>query len=127
MAAFRDLLWVDCTAGAVVGVAVLSLSGWLSEVEALPRGVLLVTGAANLLYAAYSFSLAVRAQRPMAGIVALVVANAAWAVVCIGLAAAFWGSATWLGRVHLVGEGLFVGGLAGLEWTRREALLAATG
>ena len=125
MSVLRRLLWVDCLAGALVGVAVLSLSGWLSDLHGLPRGVLLFTGAANLAYASYSFSLAVRARRPRRRIVLLVVANLTWAVVCLGLAAAFSASATGFGLGHLIGEALFVGGLAGLEWSQRDRLLTA--
>ena len=125
MYVLRRLLWVDCLAGALVGVAVLSLSGWLSDLHGLPRGLLLVTGAANLAYASYSFSLAVRARRPRRLIVLLVVANLTWAVVCLGLAAAFSASATGFGLAHLVAEAVVVGGLAVLEWSQRDRLLAA--
>lgn len=121
----RNLLWVDCTAGALAGAAVLVLSGWLSTLHALPRELLLFTGAVNLLYACYSFSLARRPRRPRALILLLVFANLGWAAVCLGLAATFAGSASAFGMVHLVGEALFVGGLAALEWRWREQLLTA--
>ena len=78
------LLWVDCTGAAVVGVAVILLSGWLSELEGLPRNVILFTGVVNLLYGSFSFSLAVRKRRPMRWIKALVWANLAWTPVCVG-------------------------------------------
>ncbi len=58
------LLWVDCTAGALTGVTVLALGGWLSRLHALPYELLLFLGATNLLYASYSFSLSVRSERP---------------------------------------------------------------
>jgi hypothetical protein len=91
----------------------------------LPQEILLFVGAANLLYASYSFSLARRAERPMPLIKLLVYANAAWVPVCIGLAANFWGQATVFGLAHLIGEAFFVGGLAALEWNQRDQL--ATG
>jgi len=59
----RKLLWVDCTAGALARVAMLVLGGWLSRWYGLPQQLLLFMGAANLLYASYSFSLAVRPRR----------------------------------------------------------------
>lgn len=121
----RKLLWIDCIAGALAGVTVLMLSGWLSGLHALPRGLLLVNGAANLLYASYSFSLARRRRRPRALINLLVFANLAWAVACLVLAGRFAGSATVFGMGHLVGEAIFVGGLACLEWRWRTALLTA--
>lgn len=121
----RKLLWVDCIAGGLVGVAVLALHGWLAPFYGLPEAVVLTMGAANLAYATYSFSLARRAQRPMALLVVLVVANATWAVLCVAAAAYFAGTATVFGMAQLLGEGLFVGGLAALEWRYRDQLQTA--
>ncbi len=125
MYVLRRLLWVDCSAGALVGVAVIALAGWLSRLEGLPREVLLFTGVVNLLYASYSFSLAVRAERPMPLIRLLVFANLAWVPVCLALAVLFREQATPFGFVHLIGEAAFVGGLAALEWKQRDQLLTA--
>ncbi len=55
----------------------------------------------------------------------LVAANLLWSVVCIILALTYEDTATLLGLAHLLGEALFVGGLAGLEWRWRELLLTA--
>jgi hypothetical protein len=123
------LLWIDCTAGAVVGLLVIALSEWLSGLEGLPRAILLFTGVANLIYASYSFSLAVRSKRPMLSITLLVFANLAWVPVCLGLLVAFSGSVTTFGVAHLVGEAAFVGGLAVAEWragTTRIAVVCGT-
>lgn len=122
----RRLLWVDCSAGALVGVVVIAFSGWLSHVEGLPREVLLFTGVVNLLYASYSFSLAVRTKRTMPMLKLLVLANLAWVPVCLGLAVFFREQATPFGFAHLIGEAIFVGGLAVLEWNQRDQLLTAT-
>jgi hypothetical protein len=121
----RKLLWVDCIGAALVGVAVLALSEWLSELHGLPRGLLLFTGAVNLLYGSYSFSLARRDRRPLVLLRVLVFANATWACVCVGLLVAFGAGATPFGVVHLGGEALYVGGLAVLEWRWRHVLLTA--
>jgi len=123
MTDLRNLLWIDCAAGAAVGVAVLGLSGWLADLYALPRGLLLATGAANLLYAAFSFSLAVRRRRTLPWVSALAAANVAWGAVCVGLLAAFGGSASAFGVAHLAAEAVFVGGLGAVEWRVRERLL----
>ena len=90
----KNLLWIDCTGGALVGVLTILLSGWLSRLEGLPQEVLLFIGGANLLYASYSFSLAVQAERPMRLIKLLVVANLAWVPVCLGILAVFSATAT---------------------------------
>ena len=122
----RNLLWVDCTAGGLVGVAVLLLGGWLARLYALPYELVVGMGVANLAYAAFSFSLARRRPpRPRGLILTLIVANAVWAVVCFALAVYYSQSASALGLASLIGEGLFVGGLAGLEWTRREQMVTA--
>jgi hypothetical protein len=116
------LLWVDCIAGAVAGALVLLLSAWLGRLYALPQSLLIFTGAASVLYGSYSFSLARRHQRPMHLIAVLVSANAAWAVVCLVLATRYWHQASAFGIAHLVGEAMFVGGLAALEWRHRASL-----
>ena len=122
MSIVRNVLWVDCTAAAIAGATVLVFSGWLSHLHLLPQALLVFIGAANLAYGAYSFFLARRAVRPIILINVLVFANAAWAVVCLVLAAKFWGEASLWGIAHLVGEALFVGGLAALEWSQRQQL-----
>lgn len=103
----------------------LVLSGWLGRLYALPQGLLLCFGVVNLLYASYSFSLALRARRPMFLIKLLVYANAAWSIVCLGLAVSFWEQASLFGTGHLIGEAVFVGGLAALEWRQRDRLVTA--
>lgn len=126
MLLLRKLLWVDCGAAFLAGAAVLLLSGWLSQLYALPQGLLMGMGVTNLGYGAFSFSLARRARRPRSLIVLLVVANATWAGLCGIAAVLLAGTASAFGLAHFIGEGLFVGGLAGLEWKQRERLLAAT-
>lgn len=121
----KKLLWIDSGAAIAVGIGVLLLSTPLGELEGLPRGVLVFTGVANLLYGSFSLSIAVRIQRPMRLIKTLVAGNLAWVPVCFGLAVAFHEQATIWGFGHLVGEGVFVGVLAFLEWSNRDLLLTA--
>lgn len=120
----RKLLWVDCLAGGLVGVVVLLLCDWLSELYRLPRDLVFLMGCANLAYATYSFSLAIRSKRSKALIVLLVVANMTWAVLCVRWAVVHSETASLFGQLQLVGEALFVGGLACLEWRWREYLYA---
>ncbi len=121
----RNLLWVDCSAGALVGILVLGLSGWLSKLYQLPYNFVLFMGGVNLAYAAYSFSLARRATRPKPLLWLLIAANLVWGLLCFGWAYSYWETASLFGRAQLVLEGLFVGGLACVEWRRRELLLTA--
>lgn len=120
---FRQLLWVDCIGAALAGATVITLSGWLSRIEGLPQELLLFTGAVNLLYGSYSFMLAIRRQRPMHLIKLLVGANLAWAFVCLGIVAVFSATATLFAFLHFIGEAVYVGGLAILEWRYRDLLL----
>jgi hypothetical protein len=125
MRLLRNLLWIDSGAALLAGLVVLALSGWLSELYALPRPLLVVMGVANLAYGTYSGSLARRARRPYRLIVLLVAANATWAGLCVLAAVSLADTASAFGLAHLLGEGLFVGGLAALEWRERERLLFA--
>ena len=102
----------------------LLLGDWLSAMYALPRVLLFFIGVMNLVYASYSFTLAKRAYRPQFLVGLLVAGNALWAVVCLGLALHVWPLATLWGVGHLLGEAIFVGGLAGLEWRWRADLCA---
>ena len=122
----RHLLWIDSGAALLAGVVVVALSGWLSEVYALPRPMLLAMGVVNLAYETYSGLLARRARRPYALLVLLVVANATWAGLCGVAAVALADTASAFGIAHLAGEGVFVGVLAALEWRERERLRDAT-
>jgi hypothetical protein len=126
MRIIRSLLWIDCIAGALAGVLVLLFNEWLSRLYSLPREILYFMGLINLLYATYSFSLAKRRARPKALIILLAAANGAWTLVCLGLATHFFETATLLGIGLLVGEAIFVGGLASLEWKWRDQLLSVS-
>jgi len=120
----RTLLWIDCGAALLAGVVVSLLSRWLSDLYDIHRGLIVAMGLANLAYGTFSLSLARRASRPRSLIVLLVAANAAWAGVCVLAAVLFARTASAFGLAHLVGEGLFVGGLAWLEWNRTAPRLA---
>ena len=111
----RTLLWFDCIAAGVAGVAMLALSGPLVPVFGVPRAALVSTAVVNLAYGTFSYSLARQPAAPARRVRALVVANFTWAGVCVGLAANFAGPGSWLGACYLLGEGLFVGVLAAVE------------
>lgn len=126
----KNILWVDGLGGLFVGILMLGVmllaGAWLSDIYRLPLDLLWIMTAANLAYGAYSTTLASRSRRPMLLILLLVVANAAWTVVCFRWASLHWQAASWFALVHLVGEGLWVGGLAVLELRWRKDLVGAT-
>jgi preprotein translocase subunit SecG len=108
---------VDWIAGAVVGVLVLSLRGWLAGLYSLPADLLLVMGIVNLAYACVSFTLAMLSRGDSVPLLRMVaVANVIWAVICVVLAVVWFGKGSVFGVASLFGEGLFVGGLGVLEW-----------
>ena len=119
------LLWVDGMAGAIVGVAMLTLGGWLSELYRVPRDLLFLMGLVNLAYASYSLTLASRARRPIPLILLVAAANLIWSVFCFRWAVVFSDTASLFGLAHFVVEGLFVVALACLEWRWRELLQTA--
>ena len=119
----RKLLWVDGLGALIVGSLVLLMSGWLSKWYQLPQELLIFMGIINMIYGSYSTSLAINSKRPKIRILLLVGANLAWALVCFVLLSKFSKTATIYGYAHLLGEGLYVGGLAYLEWRWRELLL----
>lgn len=116
----RNLLWFDCGAGATAGALMIALHGWLEGLHRLPSTALWFMAAANIGYASYSGSLALRASRerqlPRWAIDVLVFANVAWGLVCVGLLLGNWGTVTTWGIVHLVFEGAFVAGLGLVEF-----------
>lgn len=115
----RRILWVDCGAAAAAGVVVLALSPWVARFYGFPRELVLFFGVANVAYASYSGSLAVRARRgapvSVRAIDALIGANFAWVMVCGVVLARMWSSATAFGLAHAGLEALFVGSLAVAE------------
>lgn len=121
----KNLLWIDCTAGAVAGILVISLSGWLSDLYSTSQNFLWFIGAVNLLYACYAFVLATRKRRKESFIKILAGANGIWALICIAIVTQCSGTMFWLGSAHLAVEAIFVGGLAALEWKWRNELLSA--
>ncbi len=125
MALQKNVLWVDRIGAGVAGLAMLMLAGWLSRLYSLPVEFVMGLGVVNLVYGAYSFSLAVRRKRPKGLIVLLVVANGCWAVFCVVAAVLVASQASLFGIAHLVGEGSYVGWLAWMEWRLREGLVAA--
>jgi hypothetical protein len=122
MRVIRNILWIDCFAAALGGMAVLAFSDWLSRLHELPNPVLIAIGLVSLFYAAYAFALARQSRRCVPLVVVLACANASWALVCLGLVAHFLGRISLWGMTHLIGEALFVASLAYLEWTHRHAL-----
>lgn len=118
----ENLLWVDCIAGACVGIFVLLLIEWLAALYQLPREFVLFLGVANLAYGSFSWSLATRKNKPYDQFVMLVVANLSWGALCVYWLFYYWSVASPFGIAQLLLEALFVGGLGAAEWINRKSL-----
>lgn len=118
----RSLLWIDCAGGLTVGAFVLNFTDWLAALYAFPVELVRVMGTANLLYGAFSLSLARRAVRPRALLVLLVSANITWAVLCAAAVVVLAAHASRIGLATLLFESVYVGGLGALEWKHRALL-----
>lgn len=115
----QKVLWLDCLGGLVVGAVVLLGCKYLSRWENLPVEVLMGLGVANLAYGGYSLFVTTRNPRSLRLIEILALANMSWPLVCLGLTCFFWQDITVLGLLHLIGEGIYVGGLGYTEWRLR--------
>lgn len=115
----QRILWLDSGAAASAGLLMLTLQGWLAPLYGFPLALVRFMAAANLTYALYSGSLALRARRigrlPRLRIDALVLANLTWTCACAAMVFFSWPWSRAFGVAQLVAEGLFVAGLAVLE------------
>ena len=123
----QRILWIDGIAALSAGVLALVFGGFLADLYALPRQLITFVGAVNLAYSTYSLTLASQRRRRTAYIVGLASANGLWACVCAGLVIRFRNEAGALGLAVILFEGVFVAGLAVLEWRNRHALAQARG
>ncbi|MFY0539638.1 hypothetical protein [Nannocystis pusilla] len=118
----RAILWLDGSAACVAGVVVLALHDALAQLHGFPPALVLFIGVVNLAYSCYSGTLAIRASRghtpTRRAIDILVVANLAWVAVCAAIVASTAGTASAFGLAHVGLEGLFVGALAVVEYSR---------
>ncbi|MEF9957589.1 MAG: hypothetical protein RSA22_13440 [Acinetobacter sp.] len=122
MSIAKNILWIDCGAAAIAGLMVLFTGQWLSEFYHLPKRIVIFIGCVNLLYACYSFTLANYQKRPILLINILVFANSTWVFVCLLILWMFWDEMTIFAVIHILGEAVFVGTLAKLEYHWREQL-----
>ena len=121
-AAARDLgllrlaLGLDAVITAVNAVAYLAafalLDGWLG----VPTGLLIGVGAFLLAFAALVGRLATRPQPPRAAVIAVIEANAAWAVASFALLALGTFSPTLAGEIVIAVQAAGVAGLAALQY-----------
>lgn len=119
---FKNILWVDCVGAILTGTLLMILSGWIATLYGLQQWFVISHAFVHLAYGTFSLSLSVRKIRPIRLIKLLVSANGAWALICFFLAVFFMGNVSIFAVAHFFLEGMYVGGLALIEWNRREEL-----
>jgi hypothetical protein len=112
----RNVLRADAVAGALSSLLHLLAAGMLAELLGLPHGVLVMSGAALLVYVAMATYLAVCDPIPRGGVSMLIAANWAWVGACAVEFMMNASALTPLGQGYLVVHALAVAVLAELEW-----------
>ena len=118
----RNILWLDCLGGLVVGAVVLTFCKTISSLDGLPLAMIIVTGVANLAYGSYSLFVTTRKNRPRFLVQILALANMGWLVVCVVIVSLNWQQITALGLLHIIGEGVYVASLGFVEWMWRNEI-----
>ncbi len=127
MTTSRDwILWLDCLGGLLVGVLVLLGYPFLVRIEGLPESTVISMGVANLIYGAFSLFVTTRQRRHIGLVRTLALANMAWLAVCVGIVVRWFNTATAVGVLLIVGEGVYVAALGLIEWTWRAILATST-
>jgi len=121
MNASPRILWLDCLGGIIVGIVVLAICRPLSNWECLPVSIEMGMGIANLIYGCFSLFVTLCRPRAKSLIATLAVANMAWLLVCVLITTIWWEQISWLGLLHVLGEGVYVAGLGYTEWTLRDS------
>lgn len=111
----RRVLTLDAVSSATMGALLLLALTPLTTLLGLSRPLLLWTGLSLLPFAALVGWLATRELPPRAGVWAVIVLNAFWAVDSLLLLVAGWFEPTPLGATFVVFQALLVGLFAALE------------
>lgn len=118
------LPWIDGVAALTVGALLLLLRRVLVDFYGLSLELVTLIGMVNVVYAAPGLILGAVRRRPAWLLSGLIAANLAWAIACVAIATHVWSSASLFGLAQIIGEGLFVTCLAGLEARYRKDILA---
>jgi len=112
----RAVVWFDASTGVLLGVLHLLLTAPLAEWLGLPAGLLQVTGAMLLGYAALATSIARSEPMPRGWLWVLIVGNFAWALASLALLLGSAAAPTLLGQAYLLVHVVSVALLAELQW-----------
>ena len=115
----RFALKLDAVVTGANGAAYLAAAGPLEDLLGLDAALLRGAGAFLLVFAGAVWLTATRVDIPRAAVVAIVVANAVWAIDSLVAAAAQWGSPTTAGTIWIVLQAVTVAGFAALQVASR--------
>jgi hypothetical protein len=123
----RAVVWFDASTGILLGALHLLLTEPLAQWLGLPAGLLQVSGALLLGYAALATAIARSEPMPRGWLWVLIVGNFAWALASLGLLLGSAVAPTLLGQAYLLVHVVSVALLAELQWfgVRRLASWAA--
>jgi membrane-bound metal-dependent hydrolase YbcI (DUF457 family) len=116
----RLALKLDAVVTGANGAAYLVAAGPLEDLLGLDAALLRGAGAFLLAFAAAVWLTATRRAIPRAPVMAIVVANAVWAIDSVAAAAAQWGSPTTTGTVWILLQAVTVAGFAALQLASRD-------
>jgi hypothetical protein len=114
-ALLRFALLADAVASAATGLLLIFGGGWLRDLLGLPGSLMLYAGLSLLPFAAAVSYVATRAQPQRAGILAIVIYNALWAIDSIVLLGSGIVTPTIPGTAFVIAQALAVGVLATLQ------------
>jgi hypothetical protein len=112
----RAVVWFDASTGVLLGALHLLLTEPLAQWLGLPGGLLLVSGALLLGYAALAIAIARSDPMPRGWLWVLIVGNFAWALASLALLLGSPLAPTLLGQAYLLVHVVSVALLAELQW-----------
>ena len=112
----RAVVWFDASTGVLLGALHLLLTEPLAESLGLSPGLLQVTGAMLLGYAAIAIAVARSEPMPRGWLWVLIVGNFAWALASLALLLGNAVAPTFLGQAYLVVHVVSVALIAELQW-----------
>lgn len=112
----RAVVWFDAFTGVLLGALHLLLTDWLADWLGLPAGLLVVSGALLLGYAALAGAIARSDSMPRGWLAVLIVGNFAWALASLALLLGSALAPTPLGQAYLAVHVVSVALLAELQW-----------
>lgn len=115
MSLLRTALKLDAAVTGVNGAAYLLAAGPIGDLLGLSPSMLRALGAFLLVFSAVVAFAGTREEIPRRLVLAIVAANAAWALDSLIAAVAGWGSPETIGTVWIVAQAVVVGGFAELQ------------